>query len=143
MAIFVDKNSKVIVQGITGAEGSYHAERMQKYGTNIVGGVTPGKGGQKTPQGLRSSIPSEKPSTRPARRIPASSCRRRLRPMRSTRRTMPASRFAVCITEGRAGSRHAQGRREPRRGMRIIGPNCPGLDLARKGARRHHAGPRL
>src|SRR5215469_2547573 len=52
MSIFLDKNSKVIVQGITGSEGSYHTDRMVKYGTNIVGGVTPGKGGQKTPQGL-------------------------------------------------------------------------------------------
>lgn len=46
MAILVDKNSKVIVQGITGGNGSYHTERMLNYGTNIVGGVTPGKGGQ-------------------------------------------------------------------------------------------------
>ena len=49
MSIFLDKNSKVIVQGITGAEGSYHTDRMVKYGTKIVGGVTPGKGGQQTP----------------------------------------------------------------------------------------------
>lgn len=46
MAILVDKNSKVIVQGITGGNGSYHTERMLNYGTKIVGGVTPGKGGQ-------------------------------------------------------------------------------------------------
>ena len=48
MAIFLDKNSKVIVQGITGGEGSFHTGRMLAYGTNIVGGVTPGKGGTKT-----------------------------------------------------------------------------------------------
>ncbi|MBV9264481.1 MAG: succinate--CoA ligase subunit alpha, partial [Candidatus Eremiobacteraeota bacterium] len=52
MSIFLDRNSKVIVQGITGAEGSYHAERMHRYGTNLVGGVTPGKGGRTTAQGL-------------------------------------------------------------------------------------------
>ena len=46
MSILVDKNSKVIVQGITGHEGSFHAGQMIEYGTNIVGGVTPGKGGQ-------------------------------------------------------------------------------------------------
>lgn len=46
MAILVDKNSKVMVQGITGGAGKFHAERMIAYGTNIVGGVTPGKGGQ-------------------------------------------------------------------------------------------------
>lgn len=46
MAILIDKNTKVIVQGITGKEGSFHAQRMLEYGTKIVGGVTPGKGGQ-------------------------------------------------------------------------------------------------
>ena len=46
MAILVTKNSKVLVQGITGGNGRYHTERMIAYGTNIVGGVTPGKGGQ-------------------------------------------------------------------------------------------------
>ena len=46
MSVLVDKNSKVIVQGITGKEGSFHASQMLEYGTNVVGGVTPGKGGQ-------------------------------------------------------------------------------------------------
>ncbi len=46
MAILVDKKSKVLVQGITGGAGAFHAKRMIAYGTNIVGGVTPGKGGQ-------------------------------------------------------------------------------------------------
>ena len=46
MSILVNKNSKVIVQGFTGSEGSFHAEQMLAYGTNVVGGVTPGKGGQ-------------------------------------------------------------------------------------------------
>lgn len=45
MSVLVDKNSKVIVQGFTGKEGSFHAEQMIKYGTQVVGGVTPGKGG--------------------------------------------------------------------------------------------------
>ena len=47
MAIFVDKNTKVLVQGITGSAGGFHARQMIEYGTQIVGGVTPGKGGQK------------------------------------------------------------------------------------------------
>jgi len=46
MAIFIEKNSKVIVQGMTGSEGTKHTKRMLKAGTNVVGGVTPGKGGQ-------------------------------------------------------------------------------------------------
>ena len=45
MSVLVDKNSKIIVQGFTGSEGSFHSEQMIDYGTNIVGGVTPGKGG--------------------------------------------------------------------------------------------------
>ena len=46
MSVLVDKNSKVIVQGFTGGEGTFHSEQMIKYGTQLVGGVTPGKGGQ-------------------------------------------------------------------------------------------------
>ena len=46
MSILINKNSRVIVQGITGSEGDFHSKQMLDYGTNIVGGVTPGKGGQ-------------------------------------------------------------------------------------------------
>ncbi len=46
MSILVNKDTRVIVQGMTGSQGSFHAEKMMEYGTNVVGGVTPGKGGQ-------------------------------------------------------------------------------------------------
>ena len=46
MSILVNKDSRVVVQGITGSEGTFHATQMLAYGTNIVAGVTPGKGGQ-------------------------------------------------------------------------------------------------
>ena len=45
MAILVNKNTRVVVQGLTGKEGTFHAKAAQEYGTKIVGGVTPGKGG--------------------------------------------------------------------------------------------------
>jgi succinyl-CoA synthetase alpha subunit len=46
MSVLVDKNSRIIVQGFTGSEGTFHATQMIEYGTDVVGGVTPGKGGQ-------------------------------------------------------------------------------------------------
>ena len=47
MSILVDKNTRLVVQGITGGEGSFHSRQMIDYGTQVVAGVTPGKGGQK------------------------------------------------------------------------------------------------
>ena len=47
MSVLVDKDTRLVVQGITGSAGSFHAKQCMEYGTNIVAGVTPGKGGQK------------------------------------------------------------------------------------------------
>ena len=47
MSIFINKDTRLVVQGITGRDGGFHAKQMMEYGTNVVAGVTPGKGGQK------------------------------------------------------------------------------------------------
>ena len=54
MSILVDRSTRLLVQGITGREGDFHARQMQAYGTAVVAGVTPGKGGQRT---LDGSVP--------------------------------------------------------------------------------------
>jgi succinyl-CoA synthetase alpha subunit len=132
MSIYLDKNSKIIVQGITGAEGSYHTGRMVKYGTNIVGGVTPGKGGQKTVDGLpvfdtvKDAVDATG-ATHTCIFVPPPFAADALFEAYDA-----GISLAVCITEGVpvhdmlkvAGTTH---------GMQIIGPNCPGLISPGKG----------
>ena len=65
MAVLIDKNTRLIVQGITGREGTFHAKQAAAYGTQVVGGVTPGKGGT-THEGGRCSTPSPMPCVRRA-----------------------------------------------------------------------------
>lgn len=126
MSIFIDKNSKVIVQGITGAEGSYHTERMHRYGTNLVGGVTPGKGGQRTPQGLpvfdtvRDAVDATG-ATHSCIFVPPPFAADALYEAHDAGIT-----FAVCITEG-VPVHDTLKVVAATTGMRIIGPNCPGL----------------
>jgi len=126
MSIYLDKNSKVFVQGITGAEGSYHTGRMLAYGTNVVGGVTPGKGGQKTEHGLPVFNTVEEcvaatGATHQCIFVPPAGAADALFEAYEA-----GIRFSVCITEGVPV--HDMLRvvgTTP--GMRIIGPNCPGL----------------
>jgi succinyl-CoA synthetase alpha subunit len=126
MSIFLDKNSKVIVQGITGAEGSYHTGRMLDYGTNIVGGVTPGKGGQKSAHGLpvfntvREAVDATG-ATHTCIFVPPPFAADALFEAHDAGIT-----FAVCITEG-VPVHDVLKVSGATPGMRIIGPNCPGL----------------
>ena len=128
MSIYLDKNSKIFVQGITGAEGSYHTGRMLAYGTNIVGGVTPGKGGQKSSHGLPVFNTVQECRRRDgcdAHVHLRSACR--LRPTRCSKRTTQACVSRFTITEGVAGSTICCVVVGTTAGMQIIGPNCPGL----------------
>ena len=100
MAIFLTADSKVIVQGITGSEGTKHTRRMVASGTNVVGGVNPRKAGARTSTASRSSPPSPRRWRRPAPTSRSSSCRRRSPRPPSSRRSTPASPLAVVITEG-------------------------------------------
>src|SRR6202790_5431892 len=126
MSIFLDKNSKILVQGITGREGLFHTQRMLAYGTNIVGGVTPGKGGTKIESGqpVFDTVKDAVDATGATHTIVF------VPPFAAADALWEAHdagiALAVCITEGipahdmlRVVATTA--------GMRIIGGNCPGL----------------
>ncbi len=126
MSIYLDKNSKVIVQGITGGEGSYHTGRMLAYGTQVVGGVTPGKGGQKSEHGLpvfntvREAVEATG-ATHTCIFVPPPFAGDALFEAYEA-----GISFAVCITEG-VPVHDVLRVVGATPGMQIIGPNCPGL----------------
>ena len=81
MSVLIDKSTRLLVQGLTGREGTFHAKQAQAYGTTVVGGVTPGKGGS-THEGWPVFNTVQTRCKRPARMRRSFSCRRRLPPTR-------------------------------------------------------------
>jgi succinyl-CoA synthetase alpha subunit len=126
MSIFLDKNSRIIVQGITGREGLFHTQRMLAYGTNVVGGVTPGKGGTKIDSGqpVFNTVKDAVDATGATHSIIF------VPPPFAADALYEAYDggigLAVCITEG-IPAHDMLKVVATTHGMRIIGPNCPGL----------------
>lgn len=132
MSIFVDETNRVVVQGITGRDGSFHTRQMMAYGTPVVAGVTPGKGGRdfEGPDGR--SIPVFDTVADAVAETGADASVVYVPPAFAASAIMEAAdagvAFIVCVTEGipvldmtRA---HALARD---RGSRVLGPNCPGI----------------
>lgn len=129
MSVLIDKNTRLLVQGLTGREGTFHAKQAQAYGTNVVGGVTPGKGGT-THEGwpVFNTVADAVAATG------ANATVIFVPPPGGADAVMEAADagldLAVCITEGiptldmMKALSFMEGR--PKR-MRLIGPNCPGL----------------
>jgi len=127
MSIFIDKKTTVIVQGITGRDGSFHAEQMKKYGTRVVGGVTPGKGGS-TVAGIpvfntmKEAVTTTKANTSVIYVPPAFAAD-------AVYEAVAAGiKLVVCVTEGvPANDMMKVVPFVKSHGARLIGPNCPGL----------------
>ncbi len=129
MAILVDKQSKIIVQGITGSEGSFHAEQCLDYGGNIVGGVTPGKGGQ---QVLDNRVPVFNTCHEARQQTGANVSLIFVPPPFAADAIIEAAdagiELVVCITEGIPVNDMAKAYTYLKStNTRLIGPNCPGL----------------
>ena len=127
MAIFVDKNTRVVVQGITGRDGSFHTEQMMKYGTKVVAGVTPGKGGTET-----LGVPVFDYVADAVRATKANTSIIFVPPAFAIDAIYEAAdagvSLIVCITEGVPTSEMpAVYEYLKTRGIRLIGPNCPGV----------------
>jgi len=128
VSVFIDKNTTVIVQGITGRDGSFHTHQMIEYGTRIVAGVTPGKGGQK----FDDSVPIFNTVAEAAKATGANTSVIYVPPMYAADAMMEAAdagvTLIVAITEGVPVldmTRVYPFVKE--RGARLLGPNCPGL----------------
>jgi succinyl-CoA synthetase alpha subunit len=128
MSIFADKRTTLIVQGITGRDGSFHAKQMLEYGTRVVGGVTPGKGGQK----FENNVPIFNTMHDAVAQTGATASVIYVPPMFAADAIMEAAdagiKLIVAITEGVPVldmTRVHPFVRE--KGARLIGPNCPGL----------------
>ena len=129
MSILVDKNTRLIVQGITGREGLFHSARMAEYGTNIVGGVTPQKGGEWV---LGGKVPVFD-TMQSAQEATGANASIIFVPARfASDAILEASDggipLIICITEGIPIQDMMQVRRYlDQKGVRLVGPNCPGL----------------
>ncbi len=128
MSIFVDASTRLLVQGITGREGALHARQMREYGTPLVAGVTPGKGGQQ----FESRVPVFDTVADAVRRTGANCSVIYVPPMAAAGAILEAVDagipLVVCITEGIPVMHMSRVMPFVRsRGARLIGPNCPGL----------------
>jgi succinyl-CoA synthetase alpha subunit len=127
MAILVDDRTKVVVQGITGKEGSFHALACKEYGTNVVGGVTPGKGGQEQDgvpvfHSVREAVDGVGANTSLIFVPPPFAADAILESVDA------GIELVVCITEGIPVRDMMTVRRAMKGGnARLIGPNCPGV----------------
>jgi succinyl-CoA synthetase alpha subunit len=129
MSILVDKNTRLLVQGVTGNEGLFHTTQMVAYGTNVVGGVTPGKGGEWVLDGklpVFDSVKMAKGATDANATIifvPA-----RFAPDAMFEAADAGIPLIICITEGVAVQDMMRVRSYlDQKKVRLIGPNCPGL----------------
>ena len=127
MSILVDENTRVVVQGVTGKEGSFHTGQMIEYGTKIVAGVTPGKGGSK-----HESVPIFNTVADAVKETGANASIVYVPPPFAADAVMEAADagvpFAVCITEGIPALDMVRAFDYLRdRKTRLLGPNCPGV----------------
>ena len=128
MSIWIGKDTRLVIQGITGREGSFHARQMIEYGTNVVAGVTPGKGGQQ----FEGSVPVFNTVAEAVAATQANVSVIYVPPAMAAGAIQEASdagvALVVCITEGVPVLDMTVVMPYLReRGTRLIGPNCPGL----------------